>query len=83
MKLQPVWFVIPVAFALHAGAAAQSLADVAKAEEARRRAAGTRGVKVYTNDDLGGASATGAAPAAPATASGAASKIADPAAKPA
>ena len=81
MKLQPVWFVIPVAFALHAGVAAQSLADVAKAEEARRRAAGTRGVKVYTNDDLGGASATGAAPAAPATASGAASKIGDPAAK--
>ena len=79
MRFQHVWIVIPVAFALHGSVAAQSLADVAKAEEARRRAVRTPGVKVYTNDDLGGTAATGAAPVAPATASGTTPKGADPA----
>ena len=40
---------------------AQSLADVAKAEEARRKSV-KAGAKVYTNEDLGGAPTTGAAP---------------------
>ena len=43
---------IPVALALQAGVSAQSLADVAKAEEARRKTI-KPGAKVYTNEDLG------------------------------
>lgn len=42
---------------------AQSLADVAKAEAARRKAT-TAKVKVYTNDDLGAAGAAAPAPVA-------------------
>jgi hypothetical protein len=49
---------------LHSGAFAQSLADVARAEEARRKTV-TSGARVYTNEDLGGAPETGAAPAQP------------------
>lgn len=79
MKLQHVWIVIPLACALHSSVAAQSLADVAKAEEARRRGVRTGAVKVYTNDDLGGVSATGAAPVAPSSASATTPKSADPA----
>lgn len=78
MKFLHYCVVIPVALALQAGLSAQSLADVAKAEEARRKTI-KPGVKVYTNEDLGRTPATSAAPAQPA---GAAAKAADPAAKP-
>ena len=49
---------------------AQSLADVARAEEARRKTV-RAGAKVYTNEDLGGTRETGAAPAQPAADGGA------------
>lgn len=78
MKLGYV-IALSMMLALQAGASAQSLADVAKAEAARRKAV-KPGAKVYTNEDLSGTPATSAAPAqpvAPATA-----KPADPAAKP-
>lgn len=69
MTFHHAWAVIPFALALQISASAQSLADVAKAEEARRKTVKS-GVKVYTNEDLGGAvPVTSAAPtqAAPAT----------------
>ena len=68
-----------MALALQAGVFAQSLAEVAKAEEARRKTVKMR-AKIYTNDDLGGTPATSAAPAPPAALSPA--KAADPTAKP-
>ena len=80
MKLHHFFVVIPVALALQAGASAQSLADVAKAEEARRKTVRS-GAKVYTNDDLTRTPATSAAPSQPA-ASNSAAKPGDPAAKP-
>ncbi len=54
-----------------AGASAQSLADVARAEEARRKSI-KPGAKVYTNENLGGPLPTSAAPADAASASNAA-----------
>lgn len=78
MKLGYV-IAISTVLALQAGVSAQSLADVARAEAARRKAV-KPGAKVYTNEDLSGTPATSAPPAqpvAPATA-----KPADPAAKP-
>ena len=80
MKYHHYLLVVPMALALQAGVFAQSLADVAKAEEARRKTVKARG-KVYTNDDLGGSPATSPAPAPPAASSSAA-KPADPTAKP-
>ena len=71
--------VIPVAFAVQAGVSAQSLADVAKAEEARRKTIKTT-VKVYTNEDLGRTPTSPAPVQAPPAASTA--KPGDPAAKP-
>jgi len=74
--------VIPLALALQSGVSAQSLADVAKAEEARRKTI-KPGAKVYTNEDLGRTPSTSAAPtqgAAPTASS--APKPGDPAAKP-
>ena len=70
MKSHPVWFVIPVALAFGAGVSAQSLADVARAEEARRKTV-KAAAKVYTNEDLGGAPVTGAAPSQAAASSSA------------
>jgi hypothetical protein len=67
MKLHPYWLVVPVAFALQTGVFGQSLADVAKAEEARRKTI-KAGTKVYTNEDLGGTPATSPEPTHPATA---------------
>ena len=81
MKFHQYCVVIPVVLALQAGLSAQSLADVAKAEEARRKTI-KPGVKVYTNDDLGRTPATSAAPAQPAPVTTAAAKPGDPAAKP-
>ena len=70
--------VIPVALALQAGVFAQSLADVARAEESRRKAIkGT--VKVYTNEDLGQTPTTSPAPSQPAAAVSTAAKPGDPA----
>jgi hypothetical protein len=62
MKFHHYLLVIPVALALQAGVSAQSLVDVAKAEEARRKTI-KAGSKVYTNDDLSRTPATSAAPA--------------------
>jgi len=62
MKLHHYWFVVPVALMLQVGLFGQSLADVAKAEEARRKTI-KAGSKVYTNDDLSRTPATSAAPA--------------------
>jgi hypothetical protein len=81
MRFHHCWVVIPVALALQAGASAQSLADVAKAEEARRKTVRS-GAKVYTNEDLGRTPATSAAPSQPTPASGNTAKLGDPAAKP-
>ena len=71
--------VIPVIVALQAGVSAQSLADVAKAEAARRKTV-KPGAKVYTNEELSGTPSTSPAPAQPVTTTTA--KPADPAAKP-
>jgi hypothetical protein len=58
-------FLIGIALAIVvAPLAAQSLAEVARAEEARRKAVKGR-VKVYTNDDLRGADGGEPAPAPP------------------
>ncbi len=65
MKSAPVaWTLVAVVFLGGAIARAQSLADIAKKEEERRKAVKTTG-KVYTNDDLK-AYPTPAAPATPA-----------------
>jgi hypothetical protein len=64
-----------------ASAQTQSLADVAKKEEERRKSVKTAG-KVYTNKDLGGAvdaAAPAPAPAAPAAAAADTAKPAEPA----
>src|SRR5688500_18228524 len=81
MKLHHYCLVIPVALALQAGVSAQSIADVAKAEETRRKTVKT-GTKIYTNDDLGLTPATSPAPSQPVPAAGTAAKPAEPAAKP-
>jgi hypothetical protein len=67
MKFHHCLIVIPVVLALQAGVSAQSLADVAKAEEARRKTI-KAGTKVYTNEDLGRTPATSPAPSQPAPA---------------
>ena len=75
MTFQRSWIAIPLLVALQAGLSAQSLADVAAAEAARRKTVKSAG-KVYTNDDLGNTPATNPTPtSAPA-------EPADPAAKP-
>ena len=81
MKFHHYLVVIPVALALQAGVSAQSLADVAKAEEARRKTI-KAGAKVYTNDDLGRTPATSAAPSQPAPAANTVAKPGESAAKP-
>ena len=81
MKSHPIWLVIPVAWAFQTSASAQSLAEVAKVEEARRKTVKSVG-KVYTNEDLSGTPARSAAPSEPAAASISAAKPAEPAAKP-
>ena len=79
MECRQFLVAIAVALALQTGLFAQSLADVAKAEEARRKTVKAR-AKVYTNEDLG-TPAISAAPTASA-ASSTAAKSADPTAKP-
>ena len=81
MKLQRFWVIVPVSLAFQAGMSAQSLADVAKAEEARRKTVKAAS-KVYTNEDLGGTSPTGAAPSQAAASTGSSAKPGDAAAKP-
>ena len=76
MKLNHYWFIVPVALALQVGLHGQSLADVAKAEEARRKTV-KAGTKVYTNDDLGRTPETSPAPPPSATAASTAAKAAD------
>ena len=80
MKLHQYVLIVPVALALQAGVYAQSLADVAKAEEARRSVV-KAGTKVYTNEDLGRTAATTPAPSQSTTGAGAATKAAEPATK--
>jgi hypothetical protein len=73
---------VGLAAVLTSGAPAQSLGDVAKQEDARRKSAAAAG-KVYTNDDLKGAPAPASSPAAPApstSAPGGAAPVAPPAA---
>jgi len=67
-----------VALAFQTSLTAQSLADVAKAEEARRKSVKAGG-KVYTNDDLSGGAAPQARQPAVSTTT---TKTADAAAKP-
>jgi hypothetical protein len=62
MKCHRYWVVIPAALIVQAALSAQSLADVAKTEEARRKSIKTA-TKVYTNDDLGGTPEVSSAPA--------------------
>lgn len=81
MKSHNFWLIVPIALTLQTGVFAQSLVEVAKAEEARRKTV-KAGAKVYTNDDLVRTPATSAAPSAPAGASSSAAKPGDPAAKP-
>ena len=69
---------ILVALALQTALSAQSLADVAKAEEARRKSVKGAG-KVYTNDDLGRGAV---APTPSQAAASSATKPADTVAKP-
>ena len=69
-----------VALALQTGLSAQSLADVAKAEETRRKSVKRAG-KVYTNDTLGREAAAPPQPSQPAASNGT-TKPADAAAKP-
>lgn len=61
MKSYLCCFAVLVTLTFEARLTAQSLADVARAEEARRKSV-KGGTKVYTNEDLGGAPATSAAP---------------------
>ena len=62
---QALVVVVALAAILTSGAPAQSLGDVARQEEARRKA--TANGKVYTNDDLRGAPAAATTPAPPPT----------------
>src|SRR6188474_876725 len=59
--IQVVIVFVALAAILTSGAPAQSLGDVARQEESRRKA--TANGKVYTNDDLRGAPAPAASPA--------------------
>ena len=61
MKLQCYSIVIPIALMIQAGPSAQSLADIARAEEARRKTV-KAAAKVYTNEDLGRTPDTSPAP---------------------
>ena len=61
MTFQHFWTTIFVLVALQSGISAQSLADVATAEAARRKTVKSTG-KVYTNESLGEAPATSPAP---------------------
>ena len=72
--------VILIALMIQAGAFAQSLADVAKAEEARRKMM-KAGAKVYTNEDLSRTPDTSPAPPS-SSAPGAAPKAGEAAVKP-
>lgn len=80
MKAHDFAILIAVALALQAGVFAQSLADVARAEEARRKTV-KAGAKVYTNEDLGRTPATSAAPT-PSAASSSATPKTEATAKP-
>ena len=62
MNLRCFSMAVIFALCLTAGASAQSLADVARAEEARRKSV-KGGAKVYTNEDLVRTPATSPAPA--------------------
>jgi len=66
LVIQALVVVVALVSILTSGAPAQSLGDVARQEEARRRAAS--GGKVYTNDSLRGAPTAATTPAQPATA---------------
>jgi hypothetical protein len=69
MRIEKLQSIVLVAFVLSGavGARAQSLAEVAQQEEARRNASGSSG-KAYTNSDLRPVPPASAAPAPPVTA---------------
>jgi hypothetical protein len=84
LATQAVVVIVALVAILTSGAPAQSLGDVARQEEARRKKAANG--KVYTNDDLKGAPAPATTPAPPAAAPAAGAAPADaakPEAKPA
>jgi hypothetical protein len=81
MRPQRFWVVVPVALLFQAGMSAQSLADVAKAEEARRKTVKGAG-KVYTNEDLGRTPPTSAAPSQTPAPTASTAKPGDATAKP-
>jgi hypothetical protein len=88
MTFRHYWVSISLLVALHAGVSAQSLADVATAEAARRKTVKSTG-KVYTNESLGETPATSPAPSSakapegrPSAATAPEGKPADAAAKP-
>ena len=80
--VQVLLVAVGVAAVLTSGAPAQSLGDVAKQEEARRKGAtaAARGGKVYTNDDLRGAPAPAATSPQPSTSAPSSTAPAAPAA---
>lgn len=71
MKSYSCCFAVLITLALGTRVSAQSLADVARAEEARRKSI-KAGAKVYTNEDLGGTRQASAVPAETASAPNAA-----------
>lgn len=75
MKSYSFCFAVLITLSLGANASAQSLADVARAEEARRKSI-KPGSKVYTNENLGGPLPT-SAPVADAASPSNAAKPAD------
>ena len=74
MKSYSCCFALLITLTLGTRMSAQSLADVARAEEARRKSV-KPGAKVYTNEDLGGTRPESAAPAEPAPAPNAAKPV--------
>ena len=81
MQFRHFWAIVPLALAFQAGVSAQSLADVARAEEARRKTV-KAAAKVYTNEDLGSAPAAVAVPSPSTTPTTSAPKSGDATAKP-
>ena len=81
-KTLPIFLALVALLVCQASLRAQSLAEVAKAEEARRKTVKAP-AKVYTNDDLKGGGNAGGTPAPPATATPPPAAASQPGAKPA
>jgi hypothetical protein len=81
MKLHLTYVAASCVLSYQVAVSAQSLADVARAEEARRKTV-RAGAKVYTNEDLRGTPETSPAPAQPSAAAEGSAKPGEPGAKP-